>query len=158
MKIVTNGLSRIVFLYKDKAIKVTWINFPKLIKVFKNRKRNVDKNIFIDIFKIIWRILLANRREYLYFKKHSNEKFLLPINKVFLFGFITVQPKAEVCHLLDLKWQQLLQKFRKEKIHDSDLLTPENFCTHNGILKLLDYGSKRTQEELSIHGFEIFKL
>jgi len=164
MKIVTQGLSRIVFVYKGIAIKFPWINFLKLFKCFlkyKKEKSNhqkmnrFHKNTILAFLKALLHILNANRREYLYFKKHPEEKSLLPITKAFLFGHIIVQPKGDVFDVINPRWEKLSLKLIRIGVINIDLLTPENFCVHNGEIRLLDYGSDLTQEVLDSLGFEI---
>ena len=166
MKIITQGLSRLVFIYGDYAIKVPWINFVILIKCFLkyknegifNEKTNLyGKNKILAIPHYIFYVLSSNRREYLYFKKHKNEETLLPIIKAFMFGCIIIQPKGNVLTPSNPRWIKFLKKIIKRGVNNVDLIKPENFCEFNGLIKMLDYGSNQTQEILDFYGFEIVK-
>ena len=166
MKIITQGLSRLVFIYGDYAIKIPWINFVILIKcflkyknegIFNEKASHYGKNKILAIPRYIFYILSSNRREYVYFEKHKNEETLLPIIKVFLFGYIIVQPKGNVFKSSNPRWIKFLKKIIKRGINNVDLIKPENFCEFNGFIKLLDYAAEDTQEILNLHGFEIMK-
>jgi hypothetical protein len=166
MKIITQGLSRLVFIYGDYAIKIPWINFVLLIRCFSkykdggifNEKINrYGKNKLLAVLRCIFHVLSSNRREYLYFKKHKNEETLLPIIKAFLFGYIIIQPKGNVFSASNPRWIKFLKKIIKKGIKEIDFLKPENFCEFNGLIKMLDYGNNQTQEILDLHGFEIIK-
>ena len=140
MKIVTQGLSRIVFIYGDYSIKIPWIIFVILIKCFSKYKNTnkinerinrYGKNKILAIFRYIFCILSSNRREYLYFKEHKNEESLLPVIKIFLFGYIIVQPKGDVFNHSNPRWIKFLKKIIKRGVNDIDFLKPENFCEFN---------------------------
>jgi|GEM_PF-2317575 len=166
MKIITQGLSRLVFIYGDYAIKIPWINFVLLIKcflkykeegAFRDKANRYGKNKLLAIPRYLFHVLSSNRREYLYFKKHKNEEVLLPIIKVFLFGYIIIQPKGNVFSPSNPRWIKFLKKIIKKRIKQIDFLKPENFCEFNGLIKMLDYGNDQTQEILDLRGFEIIK-
>jgi hypothetical protein len=124
-------------------------------KTTKEKINRFHHNMAIAILKVLCHILSANRREYLYFKKHPREKSLLPITKAFLFGYIIIQPRGDVLNEISPKWKKLLTKLTKKGVNNIDLLTPENFCIFSNEIKLLDYGSDLTQQELDSLGFEI---
>ncbi|MDD3662535.1 MAG: hypothetical protein PHT84_01580 [Candidatus Pacebacteria bacterium] len=166
MKIITQGLSRLVFIYGDYAIKIPWINFVLLIKcflkyknegIFEKKASRYGNNKIMAIPCYIGHILSSNRREYLYFKKHQNEEALLPVIKTFLFGFIIIQPKGNVFTSSNPRWLKFLKKNTSRGITDVDLTKPENFCEFNGLVRLLDYGNDQTQEILDCHGFGVIK-
>ncbi len=166
MKIVTQGLSRLVFIYRDSAIKIPWINFFLLIKcflkykdegIFDEKANRYGENKILAIPRYIFYILSSNRREYLYFKKHKDEEALLPITKAYLFGYIIIQPKGNVLNSSNPRWGKFLKKIIKRGIKNVDFFKPENFCEFNGLIKMLDYGSDQTQEILDSHGFGIIK-
>jgi hypothetical protein len=161
MKIITNGLSRIVFIFGDYAVKIPWINLYKLIKVliknkeegnFEKKASQYGKNRIISIFTYFLYVILANRREYLFYLEHKNEKNIVPIIKIFLWGLIIVQPKANKLSELEIK---KLKKIKKMGIEDTDLLDPENFGNLKGKVVLLDYASKITQKILILYKFNI---
>lgn len=164
MKIITEGMSRIVFVFKDTVVKIPWINFFKMIRCFllhkkggslNEKAKRFHSNKVLAIFCYLFYTLSANRREYLYFKKHLDEKSLLRVSKGFMFGYIIIQPKGDVLNRTNPRWKTLLSKLMKMGINNIDLLTPSNFCIFNGEIKLLDYGSDTTQEVLNTLGFEI---
>ena len=164
MKIVTEGLSRIVFVFDNTVIKIPWINFFKMIKcfikykkdgIFNKKSKRFHSNKILGIFYYLFYIISSNRREYLYFKKHPKEKSLLPILKSFMFGYIIIQPRGDVLNSTNPRWNVFLLKLTKMKIDNIDLLTSSNFCIFNGSIKLLDYGSDLTKNALNTFGFEI---
>ena len=166
MKIVTQGLSRLVFIYGDYAIEIPWINFVLLIKcflkykdegIFNEKASRYGKNKIFAVPRYLFHIISSNRREYLYFKKHKNEDSLLPVIKAFLFGYIIIQPKGNVFNSSNPRWIKFLKKIIKRGIKQIDFIKPENFCVFNGSIKMLDYGNDQTQEILDFHGFEIIK-
>ncbi len=166
MKIITQGLSRLVFIHGDYAIKIPWINFVLLIKcflkykdegIFNEKANRYGKNKILSIPFYIFHILSSNRREYLYFKKHQEEETLLPVIKAFLFGYIIIQPRGNVFNSSNPRWVKFLKKIIKREIKSIDFLKPENFCEFNGLIKMLDYGNDQTQEILDFHGFGIIK-
>ncbi len=154
MKIVTQGLSRLVFIHGDYAIKIPWINFVKLIEcflryekegVFNKKAKRYGENRILALFNYIYYILSSNRREYLYYKKHQNEKHLVPIIRAFLFGLIIIQPKGKVLSHSHIRWKNLLGKITEKGIKHVDLVKPENFCEFNDDIRLLDYAGTETQ-------------
>lgn len=166
MKIITQGLSRLVFICGDYAVKIPWINFILLVKIFLkyrnegifNEKANrYGKNKIVTIPIYILHILSSNRREYLYFKKNKNEESLLPVIKSFLFGYIIIQPRGNVFSHSNPRWIKFVKIIIKRGVKEIDLIKPENFCEFNGLIMLLDYGGDRTQEILDLLGFEIIK-
>jgi len=168
MKINTNGLSRLVFIFENHVVKVPWLNLFLLFKIYLSNKnkglvgkklgRYHENKVFalaILLFKCLVDSLSSNRREYLYYKKYKNEESLLPI-KGYLMGNIIVQPRAEVCKETDLRWKNFLSKLRERDIDDrADLSKAMNFCVYNNSIKLLDYGNRIAQEVLSTRGFWI---
>lgn len=166
MKIITQGRSRLVFIYEDYAIKIPWINLFLFIKCFieykkegiLNEKANrYGKNKILAIPIYLFHVLSSNRREYLYYIKHKDEEVLLPIIKSFLFGYIIIQPKGNVFNSCNLRWKKFLKKLIKKGIKHIDLVKPENFCEFNGFIRILDYGNDQTQEILDFYGFELIK-
>lgn len=164
MKIVTQGLSRLVLVFEDFVVKLPWINPIKLCRAAKkcktggsrNGKRyRFHNNFFLACIIAPFHILSANRREYKYYRKNSHERNILPITKAYFFGFILVQPKAEVLGINNIRWKKLFKKLLSFGINDVDLLTPENYGIFYGELKLLDYGNDLTQGVLDFHGFAI---
>ena len=163
MKIITQGISRIVFVHKDTAIKFPYINFFRVFKNFLKYKKegrlnekikSFHQNKVLAVFIFLLHAISSNRREYLYFKKHSKEKSLLPV-KGFLFGYIIVQPRVDILNKEDLRWKKVLEKLEKQQVKDIDLLKPENFCIWGKTVRLLDYGSNLTQKTLNVSGFQI---
>lgn len=166
MKIVTQGLSRLVFIYGDYAIKIPWINFILLFKYFSHYKnegifntkvKQYGDNKILAIPRYIFYILSSNRREYLYFKKNKDKECLLPIIKSFLFGYIIIQPKGNVFNSHNPRWANFLKKIILRDVSSIDLIKPENFCEFNNSIKLLDYAGNQTQYILDHFGFEILK-
>lgn len=116
MKIVTHGLSRLVFIYGDYAIKIPLINVAQMIKfclkyknegTFDEKASRYGNNKILAIPRYVCHLLSSNRREYLYFQKNKNEESLLPVIKAFLFGYIIVQPKADVFSSSNPRWIKL---------------------------------------------------
>lgn len=163
VKIVTEGMSRIVFIYKDIAIKFPWINVSKIVRGFlKHRKqgtfdikiRRFHKNKVLAALIYVYYTLTANRREYLYSKKHSKEETLIPIAKVFFFGLIVIQPRVEVLNGSEQEWKVLSEKLERANAN-ADLLNPRNFCVLSGRIRLIDYAYPVTQRFLDSVGFGI---
>ena len=168
MKINTNGLSRLVFVFENHVVKVPWVNLFLLFKIYLSHKNKglIDKKLqryhenkiiasVIVLFNCFVNCLYSNRREYLYYQKYKNELSLLPIEG-YLMGNIIVQPKAEVCRETDLRWKNFLLKIKERDIDErADLSKAINFCVYNNEIKLLDYGNKMAQEVLSTRGFWI---
>lgn len=166
MKINTDGLSRLVFIFENHVVKVPWVNLFLLFNIYLSHKKKglVDGRLqryhnnkiiafTIILFNCFVSALSANRREFLYYKKHKNEPSLLPI-KGYLMGNIIVQPRAEVCKENDLRWKNFLSKMREREIDErADLTKAMNFCIYNNQIKLLDYANKVAQEVLSARGF-----
>lgn len=168
MKINTNGLSRLVFVFKNHVVKVPWINLFLLFKIYtahknkgliNSRLKRYHKNKIIAFAMVLFNCfvgsLYSNRREYLYYQKHKNELSLLPI-KGYLMGNIIVQPRAEVFKETDLRWKNFLLKIKERNIDErADLSKAMNFCVYNNEIKLLDYANKVAQEVLNTRGFWI---
>ena len=164
MKIVTSGMSRIVFIYKDTVIKFPWINFLKMIRcflkykkqgIFDQKAKNFHRNKILAVFVYFFTIITANRREYLYYKKYSKEETLLPVTKAFLFGFVIVQPRGEVLNGKEQRWKALSKKLKGIDDTNFDLQDPGNFCVFGGRVRLLDYANPSTQKVLNSAGFGI---
>jgi hypothetical protein len=166
MKIITQGLSRLVFIYGDYAIKISWINIPRMILcllqdkkdgVFNEKAKRFGKNKILAIPNYLFHILSSNRREYLYFKKHKDEEVLLPIVKAFLFVYIIIQPKGNVFNSSNPRWIQFVNKIIQRGMNHVDFLKPENYCEFNGLIKMLDHGNDQTQKVLDFRGFIVIK-
>lgn len=166
MKINTNGLSRLVFVFENHVVKVPWVNLLLLFNIYLSHKKKglVDGRLqryhknkiiafIIVLFNCFVSALSANRREYLYYKKYKNELSLLPI-RGYLMGNIIIQPRAEVCKETDPRWKNFLSKLREREIDErADLSKAMNFCVYNNQIRLLDYGNIIAQELLSTRGF-----
>lgn len=166
MKIVTQGLSRLVFICGNYAIKIPWVNFVALTRVlikstkektFNEKRNRFGKSVTSSIVRYIFYILSSNRREFLFFKENKDKECLLPIIKTFFYGYIVIQPRGRVLKGTDSKWKKLLKKV-EGKVNNIDLLKPENFCEFNGKIRLLDYASTTTQYELTKINFEVLLL
>ncbi len=162
MKIVTSSLSRLVFIYRDYAIKIPWFNLVAIRKAYiRNRdkgrlKQKIErfgKNKVISLIMYIPYVLNSNRREYQYFLENKDKEYLLPVLKTFFFGYILVQPKGDIFNISDTKWKKFLKRMKQKGINNIDLLKPENFCDFKGKIRLLDYANKETQVELNKFNF-----
>ena len=155
MKIITTGLSRLVIIHKDNAIKIPWLNILAIVKSYRRNKREgklgekinrFGGNKVLVIYNYILYVLNSNRREYLYYTKNKDKEYLLPIKKTFLFGHILIQPKGNVLREQNQNWKKIVKKIKRACIDHIDLLKPDNFCVSNGRIKLLDYANKETQK------------
>jgi hypothetical protein len=154
VKISTEGSTRVVFIFDKLVVKLPWINFSRLFKSFlKQKKERVanervqqfHQNKLLAPFVFLFNIVLANRRECVYFKRHSKVGFLLPTTG-FLFGLIVIQPRGYV--LDESTWKRIHERLKTYQGVDSCLLKSENYCTWNGKVYLLDFGSHLTQKSL----------
>lgn len=163
MRIVTTGMSRIVFVFKDVAVKFPWINFIVVLRsYFKHKKNGVakakltrfHKNKMVAAVILLGYIFCSNRREYLYWKRHPDDNFIHPVLKSYLYGFIIVQQRAAVCNASQPQWKKFVSNIQKIGVDNIGLLQPENFGILQGELKLLDYGSDLTQNVLQSAPFK----
>lgn len=162
MKIVTSGLSRLVFIYGDYAIKIPWLNPVAIRRTYiRNRHEGkleqkierFGKNKIVSLIMYIPYILNSNKREYLYFLENKDKEYLLPILKTFFFGYILVQPRGDVFNISDKRWKKFMNRMKKKGVSNIDLLKSENFCDFKGKITLLDYANTQTQEELEHFDF-----
>lgn len=99
--------------------------------------------------------IVANWREFVFFRK-TKHSFLQP-TYFSLFGLFNIQKVAEPCQLqaVDL-WCQLYELTNGKVFADSHHFeNPDNFCLAGGVLRILDYGSKRTHGVITEFGDKI---
>jgi hypothetical protein len=101
--------------------------------------------------------IMANWREFVFFHK-TKHPFLLPTRFSF-FGLFNIQTAGEPCLIkyVDL-WCQLYELTDGKVFADSHHFeNPNNFCFNGGVLRMLDYGSKRTHKVIADFGEKILK-
>ncbi|OGG93353.1 hypothetical protein A2609_01525 [Candidatus Kaiserbacteria bacterium RIFOXYD1_FULL_47_14] len=106
----------------------------------------------------LFRGLSANWNEFRFYRKTKNP-FLQP-TYFSLFGLLNIQRFDEPCQLEETGfWWQLLE-LTNGKVSDDGhhFEEPRNFCFHNGKLRILDYGSRRTHDVVLQYGTKIVEL
>jgi hypothetical protein len=102
--------------------------------------------------------IIANIGEFCFYQKTYHP--LLQPTYISFFGFCNIQKIGEQCTLgeIDL-WCQLAEIIGDDIDNDSHhFMNPNNFCLHNGSLRMLDYGSKWSREIIARHGTKICDL
>ncbi len=164
MKVVTEGTSRIVFVFEDFVVKLPWLNIVRAIKsLFNDTKSGVLNNKIKSKVKyptlIAWliipiHVLCSNLREYAFYKKYKHEKVLMP-TKAFLFGNIIIQPRGAVLSKRMERWKKFYRKIKETGVVDKDLENPRNFSIFMGKIVMHDYGNYETQHFLVNQGFQL---
>ncbi len=106
---------------------------------------------------LLFRGLVANWREFWFYLK-TRHSFLQP-TYFSLFGLLNIQRYDEPCRLQNVDlWCQLYEMTNGQVFDDSHHFeNPHNFCFHNGKLRMLDYGSRRTWGVISNYGAKIIE-
>jgi len=163
MKIVTEGISRLVFVFSDFVIKVPWINLRLQISTFlrhkragtladKIREKKSDPSRPLSLLRLPFHVLGSNRREYLFYQKHRKEILLMP-TKGFFFGHILVQPRGQVLSKRMRRWKRIYRRVKSLGVNQGDLINPRNFSLIMGRVVLHDFGNIHSQDVLDRLGF-----
>jgi len=157
VKIVTEGTSRIVFVFDDFVVKFPWLPVFRLIKIMlrENKSGTLNQRIkqkwthpaIVCYLLMVFYILMSNRREYLFYKRYKKQSFLMP-TKGFLFGHIIIQPRGEVLSWRMRCWQETYKKIIRLEIKNKDCEKPENFSLVKNKVVIHDYGNIDTQNFL----------
>jgi len=110
----------------------------------------------MESFKeLLFKGILYNWREYLFFIKYRHP-FTTPTYFSF-FGFLNLQRLGQPCIIDSLVlWQKLIKLSNGTVAQDGHHFTnPENFCFINKKLRIIDYGSLRTQQVITKIGLKI---
>jgi len=106
---------------------------------------------------LLFRGLATNWGEFRFYRSTHNP-FLQPT--YLSFGFVNIQRYDEPCKLKNVDlWCQLYELTNGDVFADSHHFeNPRNFCFNNGMLRILDYGSRRSQGVISKHGARIVEV
>jgi hypothetical protein len=165
MKIVTEGVSRLVFVFSDFVVKIPWLNIVKLvISALKHRRngtlpdkflryRSDSQSTLLLVLMLPFRILASNRLEYLFYQKHRHDKCLMP-TKGLLWGYIIIQPRGEVLSGRMRRWKRICRRIKSLGIKQGDLINPRNFSLLSGEVVLHDFGNIQSQDVMSGLGID----
>ena len=150
------GSTRLVLLSDTKAIKIARIRpigtIFKIISITLSRKsRNrfkvkYDKNISRGLVKYLFAGIDANRLEFSTWENWQSDK-LAPVIGIYLYGLVVIQKRLQSISVIDLEYKHPFPELAKvEKI---EMNTPCQYgADQNGIIYLLDYGSKLTTQAI----------
>lgn len=165
---IKKGNDRIVILLPSLgiAIKLPAIHLWRAICLFCGRIKNGKwKRLKRDwkwpieapwgFKKFLFRGFVVNWRELRFYSQTRNP--LLQPTYFSLFGLFNIQKAGEPCQLESINlWCQLREitdnAVDADKHHFSN---PRNFCFNNGTLRMLDYGSRQSQEVILKFGAKI---
>lgn len=167
---VFKGSSRVVFVFPSRGIA---IKLPILhgIKIFGNitylakqrRWKALIRNLLYPIsnpfgFKyLLLNGVASNWREFWFYQK-TRDPFLQP-TPFSLFGLLNIQRADLPCSIdhrkLFLQMRILTENEAMKDNHHFD--DPRNFCLHEGKLRILDYGSHKTQLIVNRYGEKIYQ-
>jgi len=107
--------------------------------------------------EFLFRGLAANWGEFRFYWQTRNP-FLQPT--YMSLGFVNFQRYDEPCELqADDLWSQLHKLTNRDVFDDEHHFeNPRNFCFNNGTLRMLDYGSRRSQGVILKHGARIVQV
>ena len=134
------------------AKRIVHLDF-KIIRILMRVSPDCDG--FIGYRNLLFGGTLTNWREFLFFYKTKNP-FLQP-TYFSLFGLINIQKLGQLCTMEQRTFQSQLRDVTNDGVgwDDHHFINPDNFCFSNGKLRILDYGSKITQETVILYGAKI---
>lgn len=103
--------------------------------------------------------IMANLQEYKFYRKNKN-LFVMPTYFTF-FGLFNIQKRGTKIDFWENKdvWSYLLKNIQNygQAFQDGHTLSEiENYCLDDGFLKIVDYGSRRLEPFLLLHGENLF--
>lgn len=168
---IKKGQDRIVFVFPSLRIVIklpiihVFLAFcPEFFRVAKEKgvaleylKRHLTYRLEIlgGFWGLLLRGLIANWSEFCFYRKTRNP-FLQP-TYFSLFGFLNIQRYDEPCQMKDLNlWRHFCALTGNEVKNDPHhFRESHNFSLHNGKLRILDYGDRRTQKIVLKQGEKI---
>jgi len=153
--LIVSSFSRVVF--KIPRIRL-WYGLGMIIAERKkwNQKETWDERVWWSIGWCLYKGILDNWREYRFYRK-SKHLFLQPT--IFsLFGLINIQKRGDVVQCDKVKFWCCVSKATNGEACDDGHHFSEihNFCLNGGI-KVLDYGSPKTQALVKKYGSKIME-
>lgn len=114
----------------------------KVKRIYKEAILSVDCDIGYNNW--LFGGIVANWREFVFFRK-TKHPFLLP-TYFSLFGLFNIQMAGEPCLFKEVDlWCQLYELTDGKVFADSHHFgNSNNYCFNGGVLRILDYGSKKT--------------
>lgn len=96
----------------------------------------------------LFRGIISNWLEFVFYLKHKHP-FLIP-TYFSLFGLVNIQPAREKAPITMNQLWVTLHKMTNGAVEKDDHVFAgrTNFCNDNGKLRMMDYGSRKTQEVL----------
>lgn len=168
---VRKGNDRIVFIFPRLkfVVKIPIIHLISAIinihdiikgKMWRYLKMCLTYSVGVDgAFKaFLFKGLAANWGEFCFYWK-TRHAFLQP-TYFSLFGFLNIQQYDEPCQLKGENIGCQISGLAPDKVTSAaahHLENPNNFCFHNGKLRMLDYGSRRCQDFIVRHGTKVIK-
>lgn len=165
MKIIKLGEDRLVIKIPllGIVVKIAIIHFFLAAKFIYNKgllwsfKIPADNRSFIDARGYLFKGLLANWREFLFYLQ-TRHPFLCPT--YFSIGIINVQAYGgNPCQITRAELKTRLNDITNEEIYDDPhhFTNPEHFCFRHGKIQMIDYGSPPTQSVIKKWGDKIIK-
>jgi hypothetical protein len=165
------GSDRIVLIVPSLrlAIKIPLFHFIEATKPFFSRGPSVKMlkylkhyiswpiEVYGSFRRYIFNGLVSNWNEFILYQE-THSPFIQP-TYFSLFGLINIQLYGDPCQLQDVDlWCQLYGLTNGEVFDDSHhFANHHNFCFHNGILRMIDYGSRQSHGVIIKYGKKITK-
>lgn len=160
---ISKGTSRITILMDfvpTVVLKIPRIRFREGFRVLVadrrkwGRKETWDENVWWSIGFCFYKGILENWREYTFYRK-TKHAFLQPTWFSFL-GLINIQKRGtDFGHTADQFYLSIHEATDGECTRDAHHFSnSDNFCVSDGV-RILDYGSLRTQSIIEKHGNKI---
>lgn len=167
---ITWGHTRIVFLYREFAIKIPkvrllcafkslwrYICYSELPRSIANERYRNNPLLFTLVFLFMG--ISANRREFFHAQGRSFSKgeFVAPVQRLFAFGLIEVQKRGWDILVSYSLWNKLVKAFQENGISNVDMYNPDNFSIIDGVICIHDCGSRETVTVLEAGGYEVLR-